>query len=325
MAGGHVIAKGIHALAELGVADHLSDGPRTAEQLAQATDTHAPSLYRLLRSMAAFGLLVEDDQRRFALTPLGDTLRSNAPGHVRSTVRMLAGATMFSSIGELLHSVKTGNTGFEKAHGKHIFDYLAGHADEARIFNESMIGFHGAEPPAVAAAYDFSGIGTLIDVGGGIGNLLTTILQAHPSVRGVLYDLPHVASEARQAIAAKGLMDRCDVKEGSFFESVPGGGDAYILSHIIHDWDEDRCLTILNNCRRAIPAHGRLLLVEMVVPPGNDFHPSKFLDLVMLTVPGGKERTAQEYAELFAKAGFDLTNVVPTASAVSVIEGRPTV
>ena len=323
MAGGHLVAKAIYALAELGVADHLSDAPKTAEQIAPAIGAHAPSLYRLLRTMAAFGFFSEDDQRRFTLTPLGEALRSNAPGHARSTVRMLAGPSVYVAVNELLHSVKTGKTGFEKTHGKNIFDYLGEHAAEARIFNEAMIGFHGAEPPAVAAAYDFSDIGTLIDVGGGTGNLLTTILQAHPSMRGVLYDLPHVAKEAREAIAAKGLTARCDVKEGSFFESVPKGGDAYTLSHIIHDWDEERCITILNNCRRAMTRDARLLLVEMVIPPGNDFHPSKFLDLIMLTLPGGKERTVTEYKELFAKAGFELTNVVPTASPVSVVEGRP--
>ena len=153
----------------------------------------------------------------------------------------------------------------------------------------------------------FSGIGTLIDVGGGTGNLLTTVLQRHPAVRGLLYDLPHVAAEARQAIAAKELADRCEVKE-AFFEAVLSGGDAYMLSHIIHDWDEQECLTILRNCRRAMSRDARLLLVEMVVPPGNDFHPSKFLDLVMLTVPGGQERTAQGKSAP-CETGFTLTNV----------------
>ena len=323
MAGGHLVSQGIYTLAELGIADELAGGPRTAEELARATATHAPSLYRLLRTMAAFGFLVEDDQRRFATTPLGEALRSDHPGYARSTVRMLAGPPFWAAFGELLHSVKTGNTGFEKVHGRNIFDYLSHHPDEAHVFNESMVGFHGTEPPAVAAAYDFSTIGTLVDVGGGTGNLLTTILQAHPSLRGVLFDMPHVAKEARQAIRAKGLADRCEVKEGSFFDAVPPGGDAYVMSHIIHDWDEEKCVTILENCRRAMTPAARLLLVEMVVPPGNDFHPSKLLDLTMLVGPGGKERTVPEYQALFAKAGFALTRVVPTASPVSVVEGRP--
>ena len=323
MAGGHVVAKGIFALAELGVADHLKDGPRTAEQLAAATKTHASALARLLRTMSAFGFFSQDESGRFALTPLGDALRSDAFGHARSTVRMLAGSGLWAGIGELVYSVRTNEVGFEKAHGQPPFDYFAQRPDEARIFNEAMIGFHGAEPPAVAAAYDFSGIGTLVDVGGGTGNLLTTVLQAYPGVRGVLFDLSHVAAEARQAIRAKGVADRCEVKEGSFFDAIPPGGDAYMMSHVIHDWDEGKCLTILGNCRRAMQGRGSLLLVEMVLPESTEFHPGKLLDLIMLMVTGGMERTATEYGQLLAKAGFELTRVVPTASAVSVVEARP--
>lgn len=323
MAGGHIVAQGIYVVAELGIADHLKNGPRTAAQLAAATGTSAPHLHRLLRTMAGFGLFSQNDAGEFAATPLGDALRSDAPGHARSTVRMLAGPAMWAGVTELLHSVRTGEAGFDKAMGKPIFDHLGAHPDQATVFNEAMIGFHGAEPPAVAAGYDFSDIGTLVDIGGGTGNLLTTILQAHPSVRGILFDMPHVAAEARQAIAAKGLSDRCEVHEGSFFDAVTPGGDAYLLSHIIHDWDEEKCLTILKNCRRAMKDDSRLLLVEMVIPPGNDFHPGKFLDLTMLVITGGQERTADEYAALYKQAGFELTRVVPTASAVSVVEGRP--
>jgi hypothetical protein len=324
MAGGLVIARAIYAVAELGIADHLKDGPRSADELAQATGAHAPSLYRLLRSSAGFGLFAEDAEHRFSLTPLGAALQSEAPGYARSTVRSLAGPIAWSAYGDFLHSVKTGESGVEKAYGRSLFDYLATAPEQATMFNETMIGFHGAEPPAVAAAYDFSGIGKLIDVGGGTGNLLTTILLANPKLRGALYDLPHVTSEARHQIDARGLSGRCEVIEGSFFESVPGGGDAYMLSHIIHDWDEARCLTILDNCLRAMQGRGRLLLVEQVIPAGNDFHPGKFLDLMMLAfTPGGRERTVEEYAALFAKAGFNLKRVVPTESAVSVVEAEP--
>jgi hypothetical protein len=323
MATGHIVSQCIFALAELGVADHFSDGPRTAEQLAIATKTDASALGRLLRSMAAFGFFSQDDSGRFALTPLGEALRSDAFGHARSTVRMLAGPWMWPTVGELLHSVRTNGVGFEKAHGMSAFDYLATRPDQAHIFNEAMIGFHGAEPAAVAAAYDFSAIGTLVDVGGGTGNLLTTVLQAHPGIRGVLFDLSHVAAEARQAIAAKGLTDRCEVKEGSFFDAIPPGGDAYMMSHVIHDWDEGKCLTILGNCHRALQGRGRLLLVEMVLPESSEFHPGKLLDVVMLVATGGRERTAPEYGELLAKAGFEMTRVVPTPSPVSVVEARP--
>jgi hypothetical protein len=323
MAGGYVISKAIFAVAELAVADHLKDGPHTADEIAKATGTHAPSLYRLLRFLASLGFFVEEAEQRFSLTPLGAALQSDDPGCARSTARMIAGSGMWGGWGGFLHSVKTGETGFEKTFGQPIFDYLSTRPEEASVFNEAMIGIHGAEPPAVAAAYDFSGIQTLVDVGGGTGNLLTTVLAANPGLKGVLYDLPHVAAEAQSQIERKNLSDRCEIVSGSFFESVPSGGDAYMMSHIIHDWDEEKCVQILQNCRQAIPDDGRLLLVEMVVPPGNDFHPSKFLDLIMLTIPGGKERTEKEYAELFSKAGFSLTRVVPTASPVSVVEAQP--
>jgi ubiquinone/menaquinone biosynthesis C-methylase UbiE len=205
-----------------------------------------------------------------------------------------------------------------------MFEYMKTRPQEATWFNEMMIAFHGSEPPAVAAAYDFSSLGTLVDVGGGTGNLLTTILQANPQLRGVLYDLSHVAAQARELIASRGLADRCTVNEGSFFDALPEGGDAYMLSHIIHDWDEASCIKILTNCRRAMKPGGRLLLVEMVIPPGNDFHPGKLSDMIMLAfTPGGCERTAKEYDTLFAKAGLKLTRVVPTASPVSVVEAVP--
>jgi hypothetical protein len=323
MAGSHVVAQAIFAVAELGIADHLTDDPRSSGEIAQATGMHEPSLYRLMRNLAGFGFFVEEDGQRFSLTPLGAALRSDAPRQARSTVRHVAGPLMWQAFGEFLHSVKTGETAMQKAFGQPLFDYLDTDPEQATLFNAAMIGFHGVEPPAVAAAYDFSGIGKLIDVGGGTGNLLTTILLANPELKGLLYDQPHVAAEARRQIELKGLSGRCEVTEGSFFESVPSGGDAYMLSHIIHDWDEARCVQILRNCRAAMGRQGRLLLVEMVIPAGNDFHPSKYFDLIMLAFAGGTERTEAEYASLFAKAGLNLTRVVPTESPVSVIEAQP--
>jgi hypothetical protein len=323
MAGGHILARALYAVAELGIADQLTDGPRSAAELAQLTGTHAPALYRLLRSMAGFGFFVEDADHHFALTPLGAALQSDAPGHARSTVRFMAGPMVWSTFGEFLHAVTTGEAAMQKAYGQAIFEYLSSDPEQATLFNETMIGFHSAEPPAVAAAYDFSTIHKLIDVGGGTGNLLTTILRANPELRGVLYELPHVASAARDVVERNNVSDRCEVAAGNFFESVPGGGDAYLLSHIIHDWDEASCLTILENCRRAMQGRGRLLLVEQVIPPGNDFHPGKLLDLIMLALtPGGMERSEAEYSALCAKAGFRLTRLVATASPVSVIEAE---
>jgi len=316
-----VVARVAHALAELGIPDYC-DGPRTADEIARATGTHAPSIYRLLRTSAGIGFFVEDADRRFSLTTLGAALRSDAPGRGRSMVRSLVGPLGWSTNAETLHALRTGETAAEKALGLPLFDFLASAPAEGTLFNETMIAFHGAEPAAVVAAYDFSDTGTLVDVGGGTGHLLATILRANPHLRGVLYDRPQVAGEARTLLAERGLADRCQVVEGDFFESVPPGGDVYMMSHIIHDWDEARCLTILDNCRRALPANGRVLIFEMVIPPGNDPHPSKILDLCMLAFTGGQERTDAEYASLLERAGLTMTRIVPTASAVSIIEAR---
>jgi hypothetical protein len=323
MAGALVLSRALYAVAEIGVADHLADGPRPADALARLTGAHAPSLYRLLRTLASVGVFTEDADRRFALTPLGAALRSDAPGAGRSSVRTFGGPAMWASFGEFLHAVRTGETGAERALGQPIFAYFGGRPEEAALFGETMLGYHGAEPPAVAAAYDFAGVRTLVDVGGGIGTLLATVLEAHPGMRGVLLELPHVTADARARLAAAGLAGRCTVVEGDFFEAVPPGGDAYVLSHVIHDWDEARCQAVLANCRRAMGGRGRLLLVEAVLPPGDAPHPGKMLDLVMLTVTGGRERSEAEYAALLAAAGFTLTRVVPTASQASVIEAVP--
>jgi hypothetical protein len=314
-----VIAKAMHALAELGIPDYL-DAPRSAAEIAHATGTHAPSIYRLLRLTAGVGFVVEDADHRFSLTTLGMALRSDAPGRGRSMARSLNGPMGWGTLAETLHSVRTGEPALDKAFGQSLFEFLTARPSEGTLFNETMIAFHGAEPTAVVSAYDFGGISTLIDVGGGTGHMLTTILRANPQLQGVLYDLPQVAVEARGLIAERGLTDRCQVMEGNFFESVPTGGDAYMMSHIIHDWPEARCLTILDNCRQVMPPSGRLLLLEMVIPTGNEFHPSKLLDMCMLTFTGGQERTEAEYASLLAQAGFRLTRIVPTASPVSVVE-----
>jgi hypothetical protein len=223
----------------------------------------------------------------------------------------------------LPYSLETGKTGMEKAFGQPLFEYLAQRPQDASLFSETMVGFHGAEPPAVAAAYDFSGFRSIVDVGGATGNMLAHILQRHRGPRGVLFDLPHVVADAPALLAARGVAERASIESGSFFERVPAGHDAYLLSHIIHDWDRDRCRTILSHCRSAIDSKGRLLIVEMVLPEGDTPHPGKMLDMMMLVGPGGQERTPSEYAELLGDSGFKMTNVVPTASAVSIVEAVP--
>ena len=320
MATAHWVSHIVYVAAKLSLADHLAKGPKTADELAGPTGTHTPSLSRLMRTLANLGIVTEDVTHRFALTPLGEALKTGAPGSARATILTLAADWCVRGFGHLPYSVETGKSGFEKSLGMPFFDWLAKHPEEASLFSETMVGFHGAEPPAVAAAYDFSGLTTIVDVGGATGNLLTTVLGSYPGSCGILYDLPHVVHDAPALIQARGLANRVTIESGSFFENVPSGGDAYLLSHIIHDWTEDQCLTILDHCRRAMKPGSRLLIVEMVLPAGNTPHPGKMLDMMMLVGPGGQERTKQEYGTLLGKAGLRLTRVVPTASPVSVVE-----
>jgi hypothetical protein len=323
MAWSHQISSLVRVAAELKLADHLADGPRTADELAPVTSTHAPSLYRVMRTLASMGLFTEDEKRRFSLTSLGEPLRSGTPGSIRSSVLIMTGDMFSKPLAQLLYSVQTGKTGFGKAFGAEIFDWLPNHPEEAAMFSDLMVGFHGPETAAVAAAYDFTGFKILVDVGGATGNMLTTILARHSGPRGVLFDLPHNHSGATALIEARGMADRINFVGGSFFESVPADGDAYLMSHIIHDWNQDHCLTILGNCRRAMKSSSRLLIIEMVLPAGDTPHPGKMTDIVMLTVPGGQERTEHEYRDLLHKAGFKLTRVVPTDSAASIVEAFP--
>lgn len=313
-----VVPRLVHLAATLKLADYLDAGPKSAAELAPLTGTHAPTLHRILRTMASLGFFTEDNQHRFALEPLGAVLKSGTPSHAAGVI---LGGEMFSrSLDNFLYSAQTGKTGFEHAFGKPIFDWLGAHPTEATLFAETMVGFHGMEPPAVAAAYDFSTFNTIADIGGSTGNMIANILSRYPQPRGILYDLPHVVAEAAPVLHARGVADRVRIEGGSFFDGVPAGADGYVLSHIIHDWNEEQCLTILGHCRRAMAPDGRLLLVEMVLPEGDTPHPGKLTDMVMLTVPGGEERTPSQYDALLNKARFKMTRVVPTASLVSVVE-----
>jgi hypothetical protein len=323
MAAASWVAATVYAAAKLGLADHLAGGPKSAVDVAGTAGLHAPSLHRLMRTLAGLGILTERDRQQFALTPLGEALKTGAPGSARSTLIAFCGPAFWHSWEEFVYSLETGKTGFERANGTPLFEYLAQHPEEASYFSEAMVGFHGAEPPAVAAAYDFSGVKTIVDVGGATGNMLAAILSHHAGPRGVLFDRPHVVRDAPALLEARGVAARVSIEPGDFFERVPTGGDAYLLSHIIHDWNETQCLTILGHCRRAIAPDGRLLIVETVLPTGDTPHQGKVQDMVMLVVPGGQERTEAEYASLLDKAGFRLRRVVPTQSVVSVVEAVP--
>lgn len=316
----HWMSHVLYVAATLGLADHLANGRTRVDDLAAATKTHSLSLGRFLRTLGHLGLVTEDGAGHFALTPLGAALQTGAPGSARAAILTLASPWMTNGWTRLLESVQTGKPGLEQTLGVPIFDWLAQHPEEASLFSETMVSFHGAEPTAVAAAYDFSAMKTVVDIGGATGNLLAAILGRYPGLRGILYDLPHVVRDAPALLQARGVADRVTVKPGSFFDGTPSGGDAYLFSHIIHDWTEAQCLTILGHCRRAMAPASRVLIIEMVLPSGNAPHPGKMLDMMMLVGPGGQERTEPEYRTLLSKAGLRLTKVVPTDSAVSIVE-----
>lgn len=308
--------------AELSLADRLSSEPRNSPELAKELGLNEPALYRFMRSLAGLGILTEKPGHAFALTALGEALKTGAPGAARSSILMLTGL-----VGPVWHrlidSLKTGEPTTTAVLGAPIFEYLAQRPAEAAMFSETMVGYHSLEPPAVAAAYDFSPFKTIVDVGGATGNMLCNILARHKSPRGVLFDMPHVVTQAPAFIKERGLADRISIESGSFFEAVPKGHDAYIMSHIIHDWTPEQCATIIGNCRKAIAPTGKLLIVEMVLPEGDAPHTGKMLDMMMLVGPGGQERTGDEYRALLAKSGFRMTRVVPTSSDVSVVESVP--
>ena len=319
---GAALSRALCTVAELGIADQIEVGsPRSAASLAAATGAHEPSLYRVLRFLASHGLFQETADRRFDHSPLSLYLRSDVEGSFRAVARMMH--RMFAAWDGLHHTVLTGETAFVKAYGQPIFDYVGAHPDLGPILDAGMTAIHGHETGAMLDAYDFGGIGVLADIGGGNGSLLSAVLQRYPDLKGILFDLGHVVGRARENLQAYDVADRVQVIEGNFFESVPEGADAYLFRHIIHDWTDEQSVQILGNCRKVIPRGGKLLLVEAVVPVGNEPSLAKDFDITMLTLPGGIERTAEEYKALLEQSGFHLRSITPTASMVSVIEGTP--
>ena len=320
MVTGYWAAQAIYAAAKLGIADSLAAGSKSVEELADAMGAQPGPLYRLLRALASIEIFAEQEDQQFTLTPLAETLRSDVPGSQRSLALMM-GDDHYRVWGGLADAVLTGENAHEKIVGQPIFEHLAEHPDKARIFDDAMTGIHGRETGAILDAYDFSDIKVIADIGGGNGSKITAILQSYPKLQGILFDLPHVVERARPNIEAAGLSDRCQLVDGDFFQSVPAGADAYLMRHIIHDWDDDKSHAILSNCHAVMSPSQKLLLVESVIPPGNDPFMGKFLDLTMMLIPGGKERTEPEYRQLYDSAGFELTRVIPTGTEVSVIEG----
>jgi O-methyltransferase domain/Dimerisation domain len=321
---GQWVSQAVSVAAALGIADLLTGGPQSVEQLATATSTRADSLYRLLRALASVGVFAETEDRRFTLTPLAECLRSDAPNSMRNVARMFGLPVFWRSWGELLHSVKTGETGLRRVFGvTSPFAYFSEHPQDANVFDGAMTEFSRLHGPAIAEAYDFSRFSKIIDAGGGHGALLISILRQYRRPHGVVFDLPHVIGGTQAAIEQAGLSDRCETVAGDLFESVPAGADAYIMRAIIHGFDDERALVILRNIRRAIPSGGRLLVVDRVIPPGNVPSPSKLNDLQMLVMAGGRERTQQEFQQLLGAAGFQLGGIYPTVSPQSIVEGIP--
>ncbi len=324
MLNAYVISQSLYVAAKLGIADKLADGPKSTDDLAASTEAHAPSLYRILRTLASEGVFAELDGNRFELTPMAEFLRSGIPGSLRGWAIMRGEPSLWRSWGEILHSVETGRPAFNHAFGMQAFEYFGKHPEVAAMFDDAMRSVSGQKFGAVAEAYDFSGIGTLVDVGGGNGGLMATILKANLHMKGTIAELSHVVENSRKRIDADGLIDRCECVATDMFEEVPKGGDAYILANVIHDWDDERSRIILKNCHRAMSDEGRLLLVEMILSPANKPHLSKIADIEMLVMTeGGKERSEHEYAELCETAGFRLSKVIPTVSPWSIIEGVP--
>jgi hypothetical protein len=319
---GYWVSQALYVAAKLGIADLLAEGPVDCEDVAAATDTHAPSLQRVLRALASVGVFTEVSPGSFALTSLAELLRSETPGSMRALAIMYA-EEQYRAWGDLFHSVRTGEMAFDYQFGMGYFEYLAKHPDADRVFNEAMTGWTHQLVGAVVDAYDFSPFRTVVDVGGGYGALLAAILQSNPDTRGILFEQFHVIASAEAQLAAAGIADRCTVVGGDFFVAVPTGGDAYVLSQILHDWDDESCVAILGQCRRAMPEHGKLLVVELVLPPGDEPSLGKWLDLHMLVLLGGRERTADEYDTLFRAAGFKLARIVPTPPGPSVVEAVP--
>ena len=320
---GYRLSQAIYVAAKLGIADLLKGGPRDAEDLAAAAKAHGPSLYRVLRLLASEGIFEELEEGRFGLTPLAEPLRSDAGESFRARAIFDAEEWNWRAWGNLLHSVETGAPAFDHTFGMPTFDYLAKNREAAARFDALMAEQTGTVAEAVADVYDFSGMERVVDVGGGYGALLTAILRANPHLRGVLVDLPHTVEGAGPRLEAAGVADRCETVPGDFFRAVPAGGGAYMLKYILHDWNDDQCVTILENCRKGMSEEARLLVVELLIAPGNARDYGKYLDINRLVLTTGRERTREEYAGLFEAAGFELSRVLPTGRDLCIIEGKP--
>jgi hypothetical protein len=310
----------IYVAAKLAVADHLKDGPRSIVELATATKTHAPSLFRLMRALASIGVFAEDRSGRFALTPMAGALLSDAPNSIRAIAIMTGEDWWWRAWGQIHFGVQTGKSSFEHVHGMRFFDYMKKNPEAGAVFDQAMSAYASQTAAQVATAYPFHDKAAVVDVGGGRGTLISAILEHHTQLRGIIYDLPATVEAAKHLLESCGLLSRCQVLGGDFFEAIPKGGEVYILQHVIHDWDDEHATKILRNCQQAMPPGSKLLLVEMVIPTGNEPFLGKFLDLgVLMMESGARERTELEYRDLLSGAGFHVSSIIPLPSPDSVI------
>ena len=325
MLNAHILAQALYAAAQLGLADLLAGGPRSVDELAGATGAHGPSLHRLLRMLAGEGVFHEVNEGEFALTPLGDTLRTDSPDSVRDRALYLAAPEVWTAWGDFRHGVMTGESAFERLHGAPFYTYMARHPQVGAHFNRWMTRSSELDNAAVVASYDFSPFRTVVDVGGGQGATLAAILRAYPSLRGVLFDLPSVVAHPAPLEAA-GIAERCEVVGGDMLQSVPRGGDAYVIKMVFTGEADERAVKTLRNCAEAVAEGGRIVVVDIVLPPGDEPHPGRVMDLLMLTLFRGRIRTEAEFRALFAAAGMNLMRIIPTPSVtnpMSILEGVP--
>ncbi len=311
----------IYVAVKLGIPDLLSEGSRTADELAQVVQAHPGSLFRLMRALASLGVFLWDEQNKFSLTALSRLLCATTPGSLRPFALSYGEAWWWGAWGDLIHSVQTGETAFEHVQGTGLFEFLAHDPTAATIFNDNMTSMTAGEVPAILAATDFSGVKLMVDVGGGKGTLVSAVMQNYPEMNAILFDLPGTATSALMQLTR--VANRCEVVEGNFFETVPAGGDIYVLKDILHDWDDEKAILILRNIHRVISSTGRLWVIERLIRPGKDFMTTCLIDINMLVMSGGRERTVEEYSSLLTTGGFRLSRIIPTGTATDVLEAVP--
>lgn len=318
---GFIVSQGISVAARLYIADHLSDGAKGVEELARLTETDAPSLYRLMRALSSVGVFRKEENGAFANTELSELLRDDHPDSMRAALHMICDQEHWRPHGNLLQSVKTGEIAFDYTFGMPVFPYFERHPQAAEVFDNAMTSFSASISRAVAATYDFSGTETIADIGGGHGLVLSTVLNANPQAKGILFDQPHVVSGAGELLETAGVAERVEVVSGDFFKEIPVEADIYLMKFILHDWNDEQCDAILANLAKSAKSGSKLLLIETIVEE-NDNQPSasKVMDLNMLVMTGGKERTPSEYAALLEKAGFKLVAIHPTPSPLQIVE-----